>query len=286
MASIRVRTATGLFFTALVVAALYSTALAPPGIIAWVVGFLLGGLAAFELGRMGKLAGPQRALVLPLLSIASALAVLFVLLRGPTPWETVAWLLGIQAATFAIGACLGLALPGPNAGQLEARFLIKNRALGFLAAWVGPPMAALGLVHLNYGTIALTVLLVLSKLGDVAGYFVGKSIGRSHPFPSLSPGKTTAGCVASLLAGIAAGAGVAALDYLPGTSSLLAGACVGGVLNIAAQAADLFESYVKRTADVKDSSGMAGASGGVLDVIDSLLFTIPVGLVLFGFLVT
>jgi phosphatidate cytidylyltransferase len=53
----------------------------------------------------------------------------------------------------------------------------------------------------------------------------------------------------------------------------------GLVLNLAAQAGDLLESKVKRSAGVKDSSGWLGPAGGLLDVVDSLLLTVPTALV-------
>jgi phosphatidate cytidylyltransferase len=63
-------------------------------------------------------------------------------------------------------------------------------------------------------------------------------------------------------------------DYDP----LWAGAAFGAVINLAAQAGDLFESWIKRRSGVKDSGTWFGPSGGVLDLVDSLLFTIPVAL--------
>jgi phosphatidate cytidylyltransferase len=57
---------------------------------------------------------------------------------------------------------------------------------------------------------------------------------------------------------------------------------VGALINLAAQASDLSESWVKRRADVKDSSRLAGPSGGVLDVIDSLMLATPVAVILLG----
>ena len=63
---------------------------------------------------------------------------------------------------------------------------------------------------------------------------------------------------------------------MPGQVAL--GAVVGGLINVAAQAGDLSESWVKRKAGVKDSSTLVGPSGGVLDVIDSLLVAAPVAL--------
>jgi predicted CDP-diglyceride synthetase/phosphatidate cytidylyltransferase len=121
--------------------------------------------------------------------------------------------------------------------------------------------------------------LILSKVGDIAGYFVGSAIGKSHPFPKISPGKTTAGCVASLVAGTVAGWIAVATGLLPQASWGVAGALLAGAgVNLAAQAGDLFESWVKRRAGVKDSGTWFGPSGGVLDLIDSLLFSIPAAL--------
>jgi len=287
MASVRVRTLTGLFFAALVVAALFAAELFRPGIEPWAIGFVLALLVAFEVGRMGRLASAARRRWLPIVVGASALCVVpWLLAVTPTPTEAVLVVLGLQVAALAVGTALGApADPVPGERELQspsAARLTGPLGTGLLAAWIGPPLASLGFVHATYGTAALAVLLVLSKIGDTAGYFVGRAIGKSHPFPSLSPGKTTAGCVASLLAGTATGAVAGAAGFLPGEPSLVLGGLVGAAVNVAAQAADLAESFVKRTAAVKDSSGMAGASGGVLDVVDSLLFSLPTGLVLFA----
>ena len=90
-----------------------------------------------------------------------------------------------------------------------------------------------------------------------------------------------AGCVASLVAGTLAGAVLLPLALGTATPGQFAvGALVGAVINVAAQASDLSESWLKRRAGVKDWSGLVGASGGVLDVIDSLFLASPVALVL------
>jgi CDP-diglyceride synthetase len=65
----------------------------------------------------------------------------------------------------------------------------------------------------------------------------------------------------------------------PRPAQFALGALLGGLVNLAAQAGDLSESWVKRRAGVKDSSTLLGPSGGVLDVIDSLLLAAPVALV-------
>ncbi len=150
-----------------------------------------------------------------------------------------------------------------------------------LALWIAVPLPALTQVERLWGVTGLVSLIVLSKIGDVAGYYVGNAIGRTHPFPKLSPGKTVAGCVASLLAGVAAGAVLAYFELLPsGSWGIVDGLIAGAFINLASQSGDLFESWVKRRVRVKDSSTWLGPSGGVLDVVDSLLFSVPVTLVI------
>lgn len=148
--------------------------------------------------------------------------------------------------------------------------------------WATLPLPLLAWIHLEHGTRGLVALIVLSKVGDIAGYFVGSACGKTHPFPRLSPGKTTEGCLGSLVAGGAAGALLESLDALPGPDGIKWGITIGLLINLAAQAGDLLESYIKRSAGVKDSSGWMGASGGVLDVTDSLLLTVPVALWIWG----
>ncbi|MEW6074451.1 MAG: phosphatidate cytidylyltransferase, partial [Planctomycetota bacterium] len=156
-----------------------------------------------------------------------------------------------------------------------------------LAVWMVPPLFGLVLVQEEWGTRGLLVLVLLAKIGDVAGFFVGRAIGRRHPFPRLSPGKTVAGCVASLGAGLAAGLALAAAGVLaPGPGGLGRAALGGIAVNLAAQAGDLAESAVKRSAGVKDSSRLVGPSGGVLDVVDSLLLAVPAALLLFPLLLS
>jgi len=153
-----------------------------------------------------------------------------------------------------------------------------GRALG-LTLWIVFPLPALVHVWWNYQVGGLVALILLSKLGDIAGYYVGNAIGKRHPFPNLSPGKTVAGCVASLITGTLAGAACVAAGLLPDFPFGLTGGLVAGaIVNLAAQAGDLLESRVKRRAEVKDSGTWFGPSGGVLDLVDSLLLGVPAAL--------
>ena len=101
---------------------------------------------------------------------------------------------------------------------------------------------------------------------DIGAYFVGKSIGGPKLAPSISPGKTWAGfyggvVAASIVAGI-----WAALTGLHWVVMLLA-----PLMSVAAQGGDLFESWMKRRAGVKDSGSWLPGHGGIFDRLDGLL---------------
>jgi phosphatidate cytidylyltransferase len=234
----------------------------------------LGG--ALELARMGSLAG--RGLAWSLLpALAGALWI-----------EQDRLGMGGWAGTSMLGAPLswGVALALGAAGWLAARLLrgdaprVPLLGAALAAAWVTPPLLAMTRVFGAWETGGLVSLLVLSKVGDIAGYYVGSAIGRSHPFPSISPGKTTAGCVGSLAAGTLAGLLLWWGGVLPeGPYGAWGALLLGAWLNVASQAGDLLESWVKRRAGVKDSGAWFGPSGGVLDLTDSLLLSVPALLV-------
>ena len=187
---------------------------------------------------------------------------------------------GAIALWVAFLAVLGLALAS---GRKQGGAKVTTHLLA--AAWVLFPLPALVHVWTNHGFYGLVSLIVLSKIGDIAGYYVGNAVGRIHPFPRLSPGKTLEGCLASLAAGTLAGAGCVLVGWLPDFPfGWKGGLAAGLVINVAAQAGDLFESRIKRKYGVKDSGWLFGPSGGVLDVVDSLLFTVPVALLVWPLL--
>lgn len=146
-----------------------------------------------------------------------------------------------------------------------------------LAAWIVPPIASLWQIWNSWSTSGLVAFLLCAKIGDTAGYYVGTAFGRHHPFPNISPGKTVEGCIGSFAAGALAGGVCAAYGLIPGGA--IAGLAAGALVNVAAQAGDLLESWVKRRAGVKDSSAAFGPSGGLLDQLDSILLAVPVALI-------
>ena len=125
------------------------------------------------------------------------------------------------------------------------------------------------------------VLLVAVVLTDVAAYFVGKQFGRHKLAPVVSPKKTWEGSAGGLLFSIA---GMSILYFLNRRFEwpwlpewpLWQYAITGALLSVAAQIGDLFESALKRDAEVKDSGALFPGHGGVLDRCDGFLFAAPV----------
>lgn len=118
--------------------------------------------------------------------------------------------------------------------------------------------------------------LVVAVLGvwtyDTGAYFAGRAIGGPRFLTAISPSKTWAGAIGGLVATtVVTGALLAGLGRSP-----LEGLLVGSLIAVAAQAGDLAESMLKRSADAKDSGSLFPGHGGVLDRVDSILFAVPV----------
>jgi phosphatidate cytidylyltransferase len=184
----------------------------------------------------------------------------------------------------ALAALLGATLGGADwalAGLMSTlviAFVIKGgvstvsvsvTVLG--VAWIG-----LGLAHAlllrdidEHGVLAVLTVLLAVWAGDAGAYFIGLLFGRHKLAPTVSPGKTWEG----LIAGIVATIGVTFLAlYEANFLSIPESLVLGAVIAIAAPLGDLFESALKRDADVKDSGRLLAGHGGVLDRIDALLF--------------
>jgi phosphatidate cytidylyltransferase len=109
--------------------------------------------------------------------------------------------------------------------------------------------------------------------GDTGAYYAGKAIGRNPLSPLVSPNKTIEGAVGGMVLSVAAA--LLAKWWFLAVLSLREVIFLGFSLGILGQLGDLVESLFKRSAGVKDSGGLIPAHGGVLDRVDSLIFTIP-----------
>lgn len=144
---------------------------------------------------------------------------------------------------------------------------------------------ALALVWLASGTWYLLSLLALIWIADIAAYFGGRRFGSRKLAAKISPGKTQEGALFGLvgvLLWLLATAHVNnsfAQDLLDrvGWLGLVASALVLGMLAIMG---DLFESYLKRQAGVKDSSGLLPGHGGVYDRVDAVVAVVPLAYLL------
>jgi phosphatidate cytidylyltransferase len=121
--------------------------------------------------------------------------------------------------------------------------------------------------------LLLLFALAINWVGDTGAYYVGKRFGKHKMAPRISPGKSWEGAAASIL--------FAALFTTIGmhlflNTPLLKAATFGILGNIAGQIGDLAESAMKRGAGVKDSGTLLPGHGGMLDRVDSALFTLPV----------
>lgn len=126
---------------------------------------------------------------------------------------------------------------------------------------------------LPQGALLVAFLILVTKMGDVGAYFVGRSIGRHSLIPRISPNKTVEGTIGGLMFSVLTA--LIGKSYLPNFSinHLLT---LGFLLGILAQVGDLAESLIKRDCHVKDASNNISGFGGMLDIIDSLLFTTPI----------
>ena len=144
---------------------------------------------------------------------------------------------------------------------------IKLRDLSDVA--LAPNLDALGM-PISSGNALTLLACFLVVATDIGSYVIGRRLGR-HPLSPISPGKTVEGA----LGGVACACGVGALGgvLLGWTWGWLLGAVLGAVVALFALVGDLTESMMKRDAGIKDSGDVIPGHGGILDRIDSYLFT-------------
>lgn len=154
--------------------------------------------------------------------------------------------------------------------------LTKDMGLGARLAvvpYVGLPLVALLVLRDRADGFLLTLWTFIAVWAtDIGAYFAGRAIGGPKLAPRISPSKTWAGLGGGVAAAWGAGALVASQGQLPAALLYL-----GAPMAVLAQAGDLFESWLKRRAGVKDSGTLLPGHGGVLDRLDGL---VPVAIVM------
>ena len=137
-----------------------------------------------------------------------------------------------------------------------------------LAPFLYPSISMLFLYTLyhDFGMSVLIWLVIVVALTDTGAYFVGKSIGKT-PFSPTSPNKTLEGVIGGVVIATVAGA-----FYGTFLIPMWLSALIVLFTSIASVFGDLYESYLKREADVKDSGNLFPGHGGMLDRLDGYLF--------------
>ncbi|MEN2982058.1 MAG: CDP-archaeol synthase [Thermus sp.] len=147
-------------------------------------------------------------------------------------------------------------------------FLYLPWSLGYVLLLRETPDGALGLWTLSLPIVA-------SFATDIGAYFVGRAWGRRKLAPEISPGKTVEGSMGGILVSFLALVAYTGLVREVFPFGLLELWFFSLLLSLAAQLGDLAESMLKRYCGVKDSGRFLPGHGGLLDRIDSLLFTLP-----------
>lgn len=166
---------------------------------------------------------------------------------------------------------------------LRGKWRVTHPVVLGLAGWIVLMPMWLALVRLQARPLQLLVLLGIVWVADCAAYLVGRRFGRTKLAPNISPGKTWEGVIG---AGVAVAVYYAVLRFAfsPAVPWLdgPAGIILCGAITLMSIEGDLFESWMKRLAGVKDSGSLLPGHGGVLDRIDGLTASMPLAaLILF-----
>jgi phosphatidate cytidylyltransferase len=161
---------------------------------------------------------------------------------------------------------------------VAAEVLISNHSIQqastgiFAAVYIGMPLGMLVAVHGLLGWPATLLLLGTVVVSDSMQYYTGRTLGRHPLAPAISPKKTIEGAVGGVIFGTLFMTMIGA-RVLP-FSGYLPLVILGLLVVVFGICGDLFESRLKRTAGMKDSSSLIPGHGGVLDRIDALLFAV------------
>lgn len=236
---------------------------------AWL--FLLIAVAVVGLACR-EYAGLARASALPFPTVVATVAAMLTCASfGRASFGGTGWIPLDLILMTAFVACGALSL-GSWSGGKDAVASASAALLPCL--YFGLPIGAMVAIRERTGPAQLFLLMLTIIVSDSAQYFVGRAFGRRKLAEAISPKKTMEGAYGGFVFGtlllVVGGAW-----WLPTLPLLLRG-LLGVTIVALGIAGDLFESMLKRSAGVKDSSSLIPGHGGVLDRIDALLFAAPV----------
>jgi phosphatidate cytidylyltransferase len=176
---------------------------------------------------------------------------------------------------FVLGLCLRQLLSKANAVGIVA---IATTLLGLLyVPWLLNFIQKINFFPGVEGKFFLLYFVLITKFSDTGAYAVGSLIGRHKMIPRISPGKTWEGFGGAILFSTMASVVFTGFfgDRMAGMNWFHA-IVLGILLSVTAVIGDLIESLFKREAGVKDSGKLFPGIGGILDLLDSLLFNAPI----------
>ena len=197
---------------------------------------------------------------------------------------------GVLCGAAVMSACIAVTVPGTASlvmmallillgalavahGQPGPAVLRDTAASVLPVVYIGVPLGALAAARALAGREAVLLLMAVIIVSDSAQFYTGRALGRRPLAPAISPKKTREGAIGGVVFGtLAMVAGARYVLHAPPVTGALVGAAIVAVGIVG----DLFESLLKRSAGVKDSSNLIPGHGGVLDRIDSWLFAAPV----------
>ena len=184
--------------------------------------------------------------------------------------------MAVVLVTYALGGPLAaLALSVALGGIVQASTAGKGTTwlLGFGIPYVTVGIAGLAWLREHPGLPLVIFCLFAVWATDIGAYAAGRAIGGPKLAPRISPKKTWAGLIGGMAAAAVFGFGVA---LAAGAQKPALALLVAPLLAVVGQIGDLFESWVKRRYNVKDSSNLIPGHGGLLDRIDGLMVAAPV----------
>ncbi len=159
---------------------------------------------------------------------------------------------------------LGLVLEVASVGQEKS----DVRWIGLGALYCAVPAIAFPLIRDSGGFALIMFLFIIVWITDIAAYFAGRKFGGAKLMPAVSPKKTWSGALGGLVCSVIAATLFAQFFLNFGVVLTLV---LAVALSVVSQIGDLFESWVKRLFDVKDSSQLIPGHGGFLDRMDGLI---------------